>query len=744
MIEFTEWTLSCFYPYVPYREEAAETNISQKCILPPIPAKVPGSVQKALLNAGLIEDPYYGMNSLKAEWIENKWWIYAAEFTLDKVTAADLVFEGIDYKAKIFLNDELCGESENMFVPLTIRAEKYIKVGKNTIKVVLEGAPDEMAQIGISELTHTQKSRFCYKWDFCTRLVHLGLNGRVFLRERKRAEAKDVMFHGNGDGRFTLSYALVSEGEEEAAVKVTLKDADDGKVVFESSRSYAVNGEKRVTLEGVARGVSPWWPNGYGEQKLYGLTLEVGDDAFTVEKTVGFKDVVAEKNPGGENSPFGYLFSVNGRRVYIKGMNVVPLDMLYSEVSRERRAEFFRLLKEANVNLVRVWGGGLIECEEFYDLADKSGIMVWQEFIQSGAGITSKPSEIPEYLENMRRTAECAVFRANHVSLTAFSGGNELSEDNVAVDFTNRNIAVLKSVTDEYCPWVLMYPTSPSGGNINLDICRKGENFDVHGPWQYYGDYHYRLFNESDSLLHSEFGCDGLNNITVFNKYLSPKNRIVTNMEKNHVWRHHGEWWDTYERDRAIFVPPETLEEQIAVSQFMQAEGLRYAIEANRRRAYNNSGSIIWQANEPYPNVSGTNVIDYFIKPKFAYYKVKQAFAKVNPNLEYDTFVQSTGERFRAKMYLTADGDCAEYKCLCEVYADSRLSESFTCSVNAGDGLSEFVREIEFIVPDCKAITVRMKAERGGDKYENDVLFPVRNGGKAALEPIIKYIKNYN
>ena len=130
----TDWQLSCFYPYVPYYANSLEAGIEQKSIFPPIPAKVPGSVQKALMDAHIIEDVYYDMNSLKAEWVENKWWIYVTSFTLDEIKNTDLVFESIDYKAKIFLNGTLCGESENMFVPLVIKAENYLKKGENFIK----------------------------------------------------------------------------------------------------------------------------------------------------------------------------------------------------------------------------------------------------------------------------------------------------------------------------------------------------------------------------------------------------------------------------------------------------------------------------------------------------------------------------------------------------------------------------------------------------------------------------------
>ena len=738
----TDWQLSCFYPYVPYYTKSFEVGVRQKGILPQIPAKVPGSVQKALMDAGLLEDPYYEMNSLKAEWVEHKWWVYSIAFQADAGKKWDLVFESLDYKAKIFLNGRQCGESENLFVPLVIRAEPFLKEGKNLLIVVLEGAPSEMAQLGYSEQTHTQKSRFSYKWDFGTRLVHLGIPGRVFLRERKPAEFEKLLFHGTSSGDYTLGFVLRTEQTGCIPLSVTLRDRED-QILHERTELLEAEDGKEVRLSGKIDGVRPWYPQGYGEQNLYRLTVELAD-GFSQTRTVGFKQLSAEKNDPGSDCPYPYLLKVNGCPIYIKGVNLTPLDLLYGDLQESRVETLLKLIRDANVNLIRVWGGGRIESETFYELTDRYGIMVWQEFPQSGAGISSLPPTDPQYLRNLEKTAREAVFKSNHVSLVAFSGGNELSDGNVPVDFSNPNIAMLKSVVDENCPWVLMYPTSGAGGWPMCDLEHKGKLFDVHGPWQYAGDAHYRLYNESDSMLHSEFGCDGMTNRPVFDRFFSPENRKVSNMTENLVWRHHGEWWDTSQRDASIFYPPQTLEEQIAVSQFMQLEGLRYAVEANRRRAYRNSGSIIWQANEPFPNVSCTCLIDYFNCPKPAYYAVRQAFCRVNPSLRYETFVHRPGDTLRAELFVTADGEPDAYLCRCEIYTDDCLTEAFGKEVTVGGGFTQKVQDLNIAVPKCDALLVKMTVEGGGKKYVNTVLFPIRNGERANIAPVLSYIKDIN
>ena len=194
-------------------------------------------------------------------------------------------------------------------------------------------------------------------------------------------------------------------------------------------------------------------------------------------------------------------------------------------------------------------------------------------------------------------------------------------------------------------------------------MTKPGQNYDVHGPWKYDGPTaHYTTYNRSDSQLHSEFGVDGMNPLSSLKTVLSAENLKVQSMG-NTVWRFHGEMWDTFFRDRELFGPlPETaLEEFILSSQAVQAEGLRYALEANRRRAYQNVGSIIWQLNEPWPNVSGTNLVDYYGTPKLAYYAVAQAFRPAYPNLAYDKWLFEPGEAAALRLFMTAEGAAADW-----------------------------------------------------------------------------------
>jgi beta-mannosidase len=221
-------------------------------------------------------------------------------------------------------------------------------------------------------------------------------------------------------------------------------------------------------------------------------------------------------------------------------------------------------------------------------------------------------------------------------------------------------------------------------------------------------------------MFHSEFGVDGMSSIESLKTILSEKNLKPSNMNDNYVWRHHGEWWDTSYRDNAIFGEPKTLEEQITRSQFIQAEGLRYAVEANRRRAFENSGSVIWQANELYPNVSSTSLLEYNLNKKPAYLQIAKAFAPLNVSLKYDKLIYSPGEKISLSVYVTLDNEEREVSYCAE--CDGAKLEG---KIIAGKGLSVCVGNVE-IIANGKHVDITLSAKAGEMTFKNVVRLLVK------------------
>jgi len=734
-----KWSVKGFYPWVPLLKFGTETGRELLGVTDWIPASVPGGVHYDLFRAGYIDHPHTDLNSLKCEWVENRWWMYRTVVPRPERTGhkVELVFEGLDYKARIFLNGSLLGVHEGMFHPAIFDVTDEVKQHESlTIDVLLEHAPDEMSQIGLTSETHTQKSRFNYKWDFSARMVNIGIWDTCKLVVHETCSLGEVYVLSDtedGDGLIELEAEIRLHGQETLVPgKQTLQIqcvSPDGEVVY--STEEPLSGE-RLYIRNRLKIANPklWYPNGYGEQPLYEIRLtlmEQGNAYETRRMTTGIRKLAYARNERSTDDALPYTFVINDTPVYVKGVNMTPLDMLYGNVSSAHYEWLVLLMKNANVNLVRVWGGGIIEKEIFYALCDRYGIMIWQEFIQSSSGIDNTPPKHPDYLNLLARSAESAVRkRRNHVSLSVWSGGNELtSEFNKPSTYEDENLAMLQQIVARLDPQRLFYPTSASGP-VEFITRDKGVSHDVHGQWKYIGNpEHYELYGNSDNLFHSEFGVDGASSVKSLVKFLGPGHRLPVSMKQSEVWRHHGEWWDTLDRDETFFGTLAELEQFVQCSQWLQAEGLRYIVEANRRRKFANSGSIVWQLNEPWPNVSSTSLTEYYGEAKMAYYWVLNAYGKLHVSLNYSKLNYSANERFA-----------------CDIYADGEQPGEFRIAAEALDGQGNILTKREysgmlsgdrclnagafsFILPNpCPALfVIRLRLYANGETAENMYYF---------------------
>jgi beta-mannosidase len=425
--------------------------------------------------------------------------------------------------------------------------EIEVTAGEHQLAVVVHAAPDSEPQVGDTRRVKAHKSRMGYGWDFCPRLIHQGIWRPVVL------DAPPELF------------PVVKLERDIGTVEV------DGEVVL------------RVDAPEL------WWPNGMGKQHLY----DVG--GFEV----GFREVSFDD----------YELRVNGVAVPVQGWNWVPIDALYGVPRPEKLAHLLGLAARANVNLIRVWGGGLIETPEFYDLCDRLGLLVWQEFVQSSSGIHSKPSDEPEFVATMVDDARQIVpRRRSRASLAIWCGGNELDGDD-----STPVLAALKQVVEELDPDRHWLPTSPVG------------DADVHGPWEHQGlRGHNDHYDTRTSKLHSEFGVEGMTNRRALEALIADEHRWPAD-RTNPVYEHLGAWWNNAPLVQDAFGGRiEDVTTMRRCSQWLQYEGLRYAVEATQRRG---AGTIPWQLNEPYPNAWCTCAVDHRGDPKPAYWGVARAYS---------------------------------------------------------------------------------------------------------------------
>lgn len=420
-----------------------------------------------------------------------------------------------------------------------------VPAGEHLVAVAIRPAPESEAQVGRTSRVRVHKPRMNYGWDFCPRLVHQGIWRPV---HRAPLRYPRVMYDGRV-GRVELDGELLLEVEQP----------------------------------------EPWWPNGSGEQRLY----RAGD------WDVGFRTVELDED---------YRLFVNGVETPIRGWNWVPLDVNYGVPRPEKLERLLTLARDANVNLLRVWGGGVIESEELYVLCDRLGLLVWQELSQSSSGLESVPSDEPEFVAALAADARSIVpSRAHHPSLAIWCGGNELD----ATDETPA-IAVVKSVVRELDPSRGWLPTSPLGER------------DVHGPWEHQGlRAHYEHWDSRTSRLHSEFGVEGMTNREALEQLIAPEHRWPAD-RTNPMYEHLGAWWNNAPLVQECFggriADVETMRR---ASQWLQYDGLRYAVEATIRRG---AGVIPWQLNESFPNAWCTCAVDWHGNPKPAYFGVARAY----------------------------------------------------------------------------------------------------------------------
>jgi len=711
------WKLKGVWPYVPFLGKSLETGADLLGVTDWIDASVPGSIHKDLVNSGIIADPYFEKNSLLCEWVENRWWIYETKIPPKQIYKGKnlvLVFKGVDYKCHIYFNNNYICEHEGMFEPIELDITSLFNHnGDNKLCVMIENAPDEMGQIGYTSRVHTQKSRFNYKWDWSTRLVNLGIWDDVYLYVHEGVTINDVYVYSGVEGqKGIVNCKFLICSKEKTQVDINVRLSYKGQLVDQKDiKKIECCGKCIYNLQFEVENPHLWWPNGYGEQELYELSIVVNSDGYVMDsyaQKIGIRQLCYMKNECSVKDALPYLLSVNGRRIYIKGVNLVPIDHMYGAVEDEKYEILVKALKHANINLVRIWGGGLIEKEILYKLCDENGIMIWQEFIQSSSGICNTPSVKPEFLDLLAKNSIAALKgRRNYTCLTYWSGGNELrGDDNNPATYEHKNISMLKKLVEKYDRTRLFLPTSASGPREFLDISpeARGTNHDVHGPWKYGGiTRHYELFNKSDSLLHSEFGVDSFSNYETMARIMSEENLRVSDVFNNQVWRHHGEWWDTTARDCEIFGHTDNLRKAILCSQYIQAEGLRYALTANRRRKYENSGSIIWQFNEAWPQSSGTNIYDYYFSTKPAYYWVKNSFSPLVASLKYDSLHHDRHEKFISELYINNSNNKTERIEVCvkitDIYGTVYKQLNFT--IDAAEEKCTFVGSINF-VPDME------------------------------------------
>jgi beta-mannosidase len=640
-------------------------------------AWVPGCVHADLLANGIIDDPFFGDNERNLQWIELEDWEYRVDFDLQNGILGhdriDLLFGGLDTYATVLLNDSLILDADNMFREWRVDCTDLLREEGNELRVVFRAAVRAVREEWRSLDTElpggprvlTRKAAYQYGWDWAPRFVTCGIWRPVRLEawSGARIEAIHVRQGKISPMKADLEAVIWVESLRGLDATVALVEGNGlerGDGILASVQRTLHPGMNGVELGFAIGEPRLWWPRGYGEQYLYDLIVELGTDSGVVDvahERTGIREVRLVTDPDGTGESF--RFEVNGTQVFMKGANWVPLDAFPGGIEPERYEAFVRHALGANMNMLRVWGGGIYEDDLFYDLCDETGIMVWQDFMFACAMYPANEA----FLANVRAEAEDAVKRLRgHPCIALWCGNNEIDEgwqnwgwqrqygyspeDSARIrgDYEKLFHELLPGVVAEHDGSRAYIPSSPRYGRADPRSLAEGDS-------HYWGVWHdgepFALYEERVGRFMSEYGFQSFPCMRTVRDFTAPGDlRLDADVMLAHQKHPRGnELIRTYmERDYHV---PEDFESFVYVSQLLQADGVGRAIEAHRRAAPRCMGTLYWQLNDCWPAASWASV-DYHGRWKALHYRARRAFA---PEL---VSIAQTGDTI--DVYIASDG----------------------------------------------------------------------------------------
>lgn len=624
------WTVSGWAPHGWRFLRSMETGASSLAEFPPIPVRVPGSVQQALLDAGVIDDWNSGMKSLKSEWVENRHWIYSVKVPGRLLPAGESIrlrCDGLDYSGWILANGAEIAHFEGSFVPHAFDLSLYAGQGDLHLEIVFDVPPRWLGQFGYTSEMTDWKPRYNYTWDWTTRLVQIGIWDAITLEigSGRIEELHVSTCYDRGAASLTIS-AMVDKPDGAFANINLTTDAEP-----KSVQLPATDLARGVTLTDLP--VSQWHPNGNGAQPLYDLTVQLVDEAGSLMdldvRTVGFRRIEWKQCEGAPAGAEPWICVVNGKPTFLQGVNWTPILPNFADVPDSRYEALLTQYRDLGVNMVRVWGGGFLEKEIFYDLCDRLGILVWQEFPLSSSGAENWPPEDEKSISEMEPIVRSYIDRrSHHASLALWCGGNELqggldgSKLGVGkpVDIHHPMMGMMGRVVAEADPERRFLPTSSSGPRFMADRADfgKGLHHDVHGPWGL-GAWSWEewesYWTEDDALFRSETGCPGASGVDIIRAYRGECDEVPGTLA-NPLWRRTSWWieWPAFTKEAGR--EPEDLEEYVAWSQARQTKALSIAVGTTKRRFPRCGGILLWMGHDSFPCPANTAIIDFLGRPK--------------------------------------------------------------------------------------------------------------------------------
>lgn len=623
-------------------------------------ATVPGCIHTDLMANNKMPDPYWRDNEKWVQWVSQLAWDYKCNFnlleTMKQHRHIEIDFDGLDTYAEVFLNDNPLLKADNMFVKWKRDITQQVKNGNNELLVKFRSPTREaMADYYLNPITlpatndgsdiklspYTRKAGYQYGWDWGPRLVTTGIWRPVKLTAWSGAIVRDVQVQ------------TLKANAKEALVKVSWVIEADTNMQVNLASILETNGLQSTTtlkpgkntFDQVLRVKNPklWWPNGWGSPYLYQgkFTMAEGRKVLqTDEKKIGIRtvEVVHEMDNRGKS----FYFKINDVPIFMKGANFIPVDNFVTRANRARYRNLLTSAKNANMNMLRVWGGGIYEQPDFYQLCDSLGLMVWQDFMFA---CTMYPGS-DAFRENVRKEVTYNVRRLrNHASIALWCGNNEnetgwfkrwmrgripYSVEDSTIIYNDHKFLFHELIPDIVAkedPLRFYHRSSPSANDDNIRPDKKGYG-DIHDWHVWFGTGDYREYEKHVSRFQSEYGYQSFPDFETIKKF-STEGDWTADSDVMDVHQKHTNGNAKIRRFAAQFYPaPKDFKQFIYISQLQQAEAMKFAIETHRRNMPYCMGSLYWQLNDCWP-VASWSSIDYYGRWKAVHYAVQQANAPV-------------------------------------------------------------------------------------------------------------------
>jgi len=632
-----------------------------------LPAKVPGCVHTDLLANGKIEDPFYRLNEHKLQWIDKVNWEYKTSFNIDpdaiQRDRIALDFKGLDTYADVFVNGTQVLSADNMFREWMIDVKPQVKEGANELRIlfrspIVEGLKKYDANgyvIPVSDndqtvngeveggkavSVYTRKAGYHFGWDWGPRLVSSGLWRPVYLTFWDDARIENLQLKQNSVSEKEANLTAVFEIEGNSENTATVSIENDGNELAHADIKLT-KGVSTYPVNFKIENPQLWWTNGLGEAHLYNIKgkLEIGKRITEKSERIGLRTLELVRTKDAKGTSF--YFKLNGVPVFMKGANYIPNDIFAARVTDEMYQNVIHTSKISNLNMLRIWGGGIYENDKLYDLCDENGILVWQDFMFACAMF---PGDAP-FQENVKHEATDNIKRLrNHPSIALWCGNNEIlsawlgwgwkqkeeaknkeNADKIWKSYTDLFHHILPDAVAACDPGRSYWDSSPCAGMGNASDLANGDDH-YWGVW--WGKDPFKMYATHIGRFMSEYGFQSFPEMKTVKQYATPEDYdIYSEVMKSHQRSSIGNGTIEYYMLQD-YKKPKDFESFLYVNHVLQAEGVKFALEGHRRAAPFCMGSLFWQINDCWPVASWSST-DYYQRWKALQYFAKKGFEPV-------------------------------------------------------------------------------------------------------------------